>query len=282
MAKNQTRSAPSGKIIALVSVVIVLAIIAALVLVKLNKSTIAVTPTSGLAPANVVAAVTQVPQSAIASIGYKTSIPLPTPINGKGLLVKGGKPEFLYMGADYCPYCAAQRWALVVALSHFGTFSNLGETSSSSTDRFPNTQTFSFHGTRFTSRYISFVGVELETNIPLASGAGWTPLDKPTAQENNLLATWDKPPYTPTAAGIPFVDIANKYVMGGASYSPAILQGLSMATIAGSLSNTSTAPSQAILASSNVTTATICKVTHNQPANVCSLAYIQKAEKALK
>ena len=50
MAKNQTRSAQSGKIIALISVVIVLAIIAALVLAKLNKSTIAVTSTSGLAP----------------------------------------------------------------------------------------------------------------------------------------------------------------------------------------------------------------------------------------
>lgn len=282
MTKNQARSAQRGKIIALISVVIVLVIIAGLILVKLNKTTVTVTPTSGLAPAKVVAAVTHVPQSAIASIGYNSSIPLPTPINAKSALVKGGKPEFLYMGADYCPYCAAQRWALVVALSHFGTFSNLGETSSSSTDRYPNTQTFSFHGATFVSPYISFVGVELETNIPLSNGAGWTPLDKPTAQENNLLATWDKPPYTPTAAGIPFVDIANKYVMGGASYSPAILQGLSMATIAGSLSSTSTAPSKAILAASNVITATICKVTNNQPSNVCSLSYIQKAENALK
>ena len=29
------------------------------------------------------------------------------------------------MGAEYCPYCAAQRWAMIVALSRFGTFSGL-------------------------------------------------------------------------------------------------------------------------------------------------------------
>src|SRR5947209_7657764 len=28
-----------------------------------------------------------------------------------------GKPQFLYLGAEYCPYCAAQRWSTVVALS---------------------------------------------------------------------------------------------------------------------------------------------------------------------
>jgi hypothetical protein len=31
----------------------------------------------------------------------------------------------LYIGAEYCPYCAAERWPLVMALSKFGTFSNL-------------------------------------------------------------------------------------------------------------------------------------------------------------
>ena len=31
-------------------------------------------------------------------------------------------PEVLYMGAEYCPYCAAQRWSTIIALSRFGTW----------------------------------------------------------------------------------------------------------------------------------------------------------------
>lgn len=280
MATNRARSRQRGQIITLISIVVVLVIIVALVLIKINKTSAPSSATSTLAPTNVVAAVTSVPASTLATIGYSSSSPLPSAIQAKTPLTKSGKPEFLYMGADYCPFCAAQRWALVVALSRFGTFSNLGATTSASNDVYPNTQTFSFHGASYTSPYISFVGVELQTNI--ISNGSYTPLDTPTAEENSLISTWDKPPYTPSAGGIPFIDIANKYVMGGASYDPAILQGLSMATIAGSLTNTSTAPSKAILAAANVITATICKVTNDQPANVCSLGYIQQIEKVLK
>ncbi len=38
------------------------------------------------------------------------------------------------MGAEYCPFCAAQRWAMVNAFSRFGTFTGLTTTHSSSTD----------------------------------------------------------------------------------------------------------------------------------------------------
>ena len=41
------------------------------------------------------------------------------------LLTADGKPLVLYVGAEYCPYCAAERCAMVQALSRFGTFSNL-------------------------------------------------------------------------------------------------------------------------------------------------------------
>jgi hypothetical protein len=168
----------------------------------------------------------------------------------------------------------------VSALSRFGTFTNLGATSSAPNDSYPNTQTFSFHGSTYTSKYISFVGVELQTNIP--SNGSYTTLDTPTSQENKLLSTWDNPPYTPQAGGIPFLDFANKYVLGGASYDPGILQGLSMQTIAGSLSNTSSTPGKAILGSANVITATICKIDNNQPSSICSLGYIHQAESAIK
>lgn len=280
MATKKAASTQRGQLIALVSVVVVLVIIAAIVLIKINKSSSTSSTASKLAPANVVSAVTKLPASTFSSIGDPGSSPIPSPISEKTSLAKNGKPEILFMGADYCPFCAAQRWAIVSALSRFGTFNNLGATSSASNDSYPNTQTFSFHGSTYSSPYISFVGLELQSNIP--SNGSYTILDKPTTEENNLLTTWDTPPYTPSQGGIPFVDFANKYVMGGASYNPGILQGLSLQTIAASLSNTSSTPSKAIVAAANVVTATICKVDNNQPSNVCGLGYIQKIEKSLK
>ena len=41
------------------------------------------------------------------------------------------------MGAEYCPYCAAERWSMIVALGRFGTFSGLQTMRSSSTDSRP-------------------------------------------------------------------------------------------------------------------------------------------------
>ncbi len=277
--KKKAASAQRGQIITLVSIVVVLLIVAALILIKINKPSSAATPTT-LAPADVVAAATSVPASAFSQIGYDPTTPSPKPIKESASLASGGLPEVLYMGADYCPFCAAQRWALVSALSRFGTFSNLGATSSASNDLYPNTQTFSFHGATYTSKYISFVGVELQTNIP--SNGSYTPLDTPTAEQNKLISTWDVPPYTPNNGGIPFVDFANKYVLGGAGYNPGIIHGLSLQTIAGSLSNTSSAPAKAILGTANMITATICKIDNNQPASVCNLSYIQQIEKTLK
>ena len=63
-----------------------------------------------------------------------------------------GKPIVLYVGGEFCPYCAAERWSPVVALSRFGTFSNLTLLRSSSTDMFPDTRTFSFAGSHYSSK----------------------------------------------------------------------------------------------------------------------------------
>src|SRR5438874_585634 len=62
-------------------------------------------------------------------------------------LTKDGKPEVLYIGDEYCPYCAAERWAMAVALSKFGTFTGLRGIRSSSSDAFPSTPTLTFYKT---------------------------------------------------------------------------------------------------------------------------------------
>ena len=73
-----------------------------------------------------------------------------------------GKPLVVYVGAEYCPYCAAERWVMVMWLSRFGTFKNLSEIQSSSTDVCPNTDTFTFYKSSYSSPYIDFSPNEVE------------------------------------------------------------------------------------------------------------------------
>jgi hypothetical protein len=204
-------------------------------------------------------------------------------VNGSPPILKGptGKPEFLYMGAEYCPFCAAERWAVVVALSRFGTFSKLYQTTYSSTDVYPNTPTFTFYtghygGSFYTSSYIDFVPVET------ADQQG-NPLQTPTTEQQNLIKTYDAAPYTSQsqAGSIPFVDIGNRYVLIGASYSAQDLTNLQWQDIASDLGDSNSAVSKDILGTANYLTAGICMMTQQQPGSVCSTPAIQSIEQSL-
>lgn len=200
---------------------------------------------------------------------------------GKPPVLKGptGKPEFFYDGAEYCPYCAAERWSIAVALSRFGTFTKLPETSSSSTDVDPSTSTLSFYGSSYSSSYIDFVSVEETTNQPDGNG-GYTLLQTPTADEAKIINTYNGPPYT-TSPGIPFMSIANQYLELGPAYDPATLAGLSQQTIAGDLSDSGSTVAKNILGGANYLTAAICAITNNQPASVCTAGVIPSVEQSL-
>jgi hypothetical protein len=194
-----------------------------------------------------------------------------TPVTGTQLTL-GGKPEMLYIGAEYCPFCAAQRWAMIVALSRFGTFSGLSTIHSSSTDAYPNTPTFTFYGSKYTSTYLTFTPVEETRNYREGNStsptAPYVPLQTPTSAQQALLNQ-----YNP-GGSIPFIDIANKYVQVGnlAGYSPENLTGMTWSQVGADLSNPSSPVAKGILGSANYLTAAICKVTGNQPASACSPA----------
>jgi hypothetical protein len=155
------------------------------------------TGTDQLASASLVTKTTSVPTSVIDAVGTGTAHPAPTPISAPALTTNN-KPEILYMGAEYCPYCATERWPMVIALSRFGTFSNLKTTHSSGNDVFPNTATFSFHGASYQSRWISFTGVEMQSNQQ--QGDGHATLDTPTIEQQQILGTYDRAPYLGTTA----------------------------------------------------------------------------------
>jgi thiol-disulfide isomerase/thioredoxin len=230
----------------------------------------------------VVAAVTGVPASALDAVGAGEGIIPPGAIPATvPPVTSDGKPEVLYVGAEYCPYCAAERWPLVIALSRFGTFADLGLSTSSATDVFPSTPTVTFHGSTYTSDLISFVGVETNTNQPTASGDGYEPLDTLTAEQQQLLQTFNVPPYTPQAGSIPFLLIGNRFVVSGASYPPDVLQGKTWQQIADALSDPASPIAKQVLAAANMLTASICELTGGEPSNVCTASGVTSAAATL-
>lgn len=186
-------------------------------------------------------------------------------------LTSGGKPELLFMGANYCPYCAAERWPLIIALSRFGAFSGLTATTSSMTDVSPGTPTFSFYGSKYTSRYLSFESVEETENYreghSSSASVPYVPLQAPTAGQQALLEKYD-------GGAIPFLDLGNRFVQVGDlnSYGAQDLKGLSWSQVAAALRAPSSSAARKIDASANYLTAAICKLTGNQPAAACTPA----------
>jgi hypothetical protein len=225
---------------------------------------------AGQASAQLLAAISGIPGTTFDRVGVGKVDSLPKRLNGQPPLADGGKPLVVYIGAEYCPFCAAQRWPLVVALSRFGTFGGLSTTHSASDDVYANTATVSFHGASYTSQWLVFQGVETNTNV--RKGNGYTPLDSLTAQQRGLLSTYDAPPYVPasSAGAIPFLDLGNAYVITGASISPQLLEGRTADEIAAALANPDDPLAQAILGAANAFTAMLCRLTANQPANVCT------------
>jgi hypothetical protein len=275
------------------AVVVVLAVVLTFVIIKLNnKPTVASASSSpngptGSALTSLVNTTTSVPASALDTVGAGTFNGKVQTITGNPPpLVSNGKPELLFIGAEYCPYCAANRWAMIVALSRFGTFSGLTTVHSGITDGagdqepYPNTPTFTFVNAKYTSKYLTFTSVEGETNIPDTSTGGYTALQTPTSAQQALLTKYDAAPYTTQAGAIPFLDFGNKYVSIGVSYPNTAIQGLTWSQIAADLHNPNSTAAKAVDGTANYYTAAICKMTGNQPASACTPA-VQALESQL-
>ncbi len=98
-------------------------------------------------------------------------------------LTSGEKPELLFIGAEFCPVCATERWAMYVALSKFGTFvPQPGEIHSALRDG--DIQTLTFYKSKFASPYLTFMPVETTTNEP--DGDYYVSLQNPTATQLRL------------------------------------------------------------------------------------------------
>jgi len=223
--------------------------------------------TAGALPADVRANL-RVPANVLAAVGIGSSSTQALKNVTGPALTSTNLPEMLYIGAEWCPYCAAERWAMAVALERFGTFSPLHGVYSSSADVYPNTATLTFYGSTYTSKYLVFTPVEnQDVNHNL--------LQAPTAAQQAL---WTK--YEPPGDGYPFVDIGNRFVTT-VTYNPQVLQGLTWSQIAADLHNPSSPVAQGADGSANLLTAAICKITGNTPASVCHATPIPTLERQI-
>ncbi|QKQ99028.1 DUF929 domain-containing protein [Metallosphaera tengchongensis] len=165
-----------------------------------------------------------------------------------------GKPAVIYVGAEWCPFCGAERWALILALLRFGNFTNLEYMLSSSSDEYPNTPTFTFVNSTYTSKYVTFYPIEYQNrqhqqleSVPSAVYQMW----KTYANFN-----------------IPFV-IIGYYYQVGTPINPGLLSGRNWSYVILQLHDPNSPIYKEVYAQANLITMYICKVDGNNPASVC-------------
>jgi len=257
-----------------VVVVVVIAVVVALTSGgTADQSSATTTAPAAQDTASVVAGITGVAPTVIDQVGAGTLKSPPKALTGEALTADG-KPSLLYVGAEYCPFCAGERWAIVNALSRFGTFSGLELSHSSSTDVYPNTATFTFRDATYASDYLHFESVEVESNEPDGKG-GYKALQTPTDEQLKVFTTANP------SGSFPFLDIAGDSAVIGASYDVGVLQGKTAEQIGAALATPTDPATQGIVGTANVLTAAICQTTNQQPADVCSAAGVQAAKAKL-
>jgi hypothetical protein len=295
-AKGPAKGGRPAGLFTWLAVGLVLIIVVALVIIKVTGGSPSTSNDSGFTATSptIVKQLTDIPASVFNTVGVDSPVAQVTPpvVTKKQPLLMATSasgatlPEVLYVGAEYCPFCAAQRWTTIIALSRFGTFSGLGDMTSSSIDEFPNTPTFTFIKATYKSQYLVFKSVEEFTNVSDPKNDFYFPLQKPTTAEEANFKKYDTSKWIPGETSeedgsIPYISYANQFLVSGASYTPATLANLSRGQIAAGLAAPSSPVTQAIITSANFQTAAICSLTKNRPGTVCSSSGVMAAKKAM-
>ena len=134
--------------LALGLIIVAICLLGALVLVRDNSgpSTTSTVETFSPAPSSLVSTMSSVPASVYDAVGASSPanpVLAPQPA-GNGTRRCGWPPPaaghrnpvVFFYGAEFAPYAAVQRWPLILALSRFGTFKQLGMMQSSDTTAF--------------------------------------------------------------------------------------------------------------------------------------------------
>lgn len=160
-----------------------------------------------------------------------------------------GKPVVVYIGGDFCPYCAVERWSLILSLSRFGNFSNLHYMASASNEE--DLATFTFTGSTYSSKYVVFQPIEQED------------------RDRNTIATIPANYSAEFNNAYPFVNLGNRYILLTLIPDTSIISGKNYTQIFTDLS-TGNSDGTALKEGANAITALICKITDGQPSGVCN------------
>jgi len=274
--------------LALGLIIVAICLLGALVLVRDNSgpSTTSTVETFSAAPSSLVSTVTSVPRSVYDAVGVASpTVPVQAPATaGSGsapmwlATANGGPPlpVVFFYGAEFAPYPAVQRWPLILALSRFGSFTQLGVMQSSATTAFANLSTFTFWKVQYSSKYLILEPVERYSSLN-PTGARYLGLQRPDGRQAAAIASYGTSPST-----FALLDVANRYVLDGASFAPGVLAGLSQSQIAGNLTTTASPLTQAVVTAANEITASICAVDGGKPDAVCESKGVLAADQVLK
>ncbi len=251
--------------LSLIGVVAVVAVVALIVVLSVNSNNSAKpAPRVALTAEQSVALQTVPVNDLVAAFDKAGSGLNPVTQINHSALTSGGKPEVLFIGAEFCPICATERWPLTVALSQFGKFTNLHQTRSAVHDG--NIATVTYYGSSYTSSYLTFTGVETTTNVP--KGNYYEPLQTPTAEQQSLWSSTSQE--LGINEGFPFVYMGGKYVLTTSQFDPTTLEGKSFDQIAGDVGNNDSSVGADIDASAAALTKYFCSLTGSKPAPVCN------------
>ncbi len=290
---NETASAPllrqiPRRYLALGLIIVAIILLGALVIVRDSATPDSSSTVEAFdpAPSSLISTLASVPASVYDTIGVSSPANPVTPLQPAGngstplwLATANGAPPLpvvFFYGAEYAPYAAVERWPLILALSRFGTFKQLGLMQSSPTTAFADLSTFTFWQSTYTSKYVILESVERYSSLN-PTGARYLGLQRPDARQAAAIASYGQGPDT-----FPLLDVANRYVLSGASFTPAVFSGLSQSQIAGYLASPTSPMTQAVVAAANEITASICAVDGGRPDAVCDSRAVQAADQALK
>ena len=212
-------------------------------------------------------------------------------------LYVNGKPSVIYIGAISCIYCGENRWAMALALSRFGSFSQLYKGYSSFGDGdIPTlywirdnytTPAGVGYGNYYSSSYINFISAEYES--PIKAGFEVAPLSyfigkAPNATYSNALSFMNS---TGQFQGTPFTFWGNTIVTGADAVvfgnttpngSTLPIAGMTHAQVISQFAKFNDQFAWGEYAGADVYISMICP-TINNSASVCQLPAIQSIEK---